>query len=234
MMKTDYKRTVLLADEEPFGRLGPSLVLRKAGYDVASACSATETLESAASAAAAGEPFDLVLVDLQIAADPLGDLIGRLRKHSRHHAVGIMSGSIDNERIAEVMQRGCLGYLEKPFEPSELVKWVEWALAKALEVREKEDKMHNNLAHSGLCSTCNHSNECGHLARALVPVLHCEEFDGGLVSAKGTEMASPGLPPTSTASLQKGLTGLCINCEWGSSCLGANREEGIWYCENFQ
>jgi DNA-binding NtrC family response regulator len=233
-MKGVCIRKVLLADAETFGRLGPSLVLRKAGYDVTTVSNVTETLEMALGAAKAGEPFDLLLVDLQIAAVPHGALISELRKQGHHYPVGVMSSSFENERIAEVMQQGCLGYLEKPFEPGELVKWVEWALAKALEVREREEKMHNKLAHSGLCSTCYHANECGHLVRAQVPVMHCEEFDVGQEPVNRVAVAASPSATTSTASQPSGLTGLCVNCEWNSTCLIADRGKSIWHCEDFQ
>ena len=95
-------------------------------------------------------------------------------------------------------------------------------------------------AFKGLCSTCIYASECANAARAVVPVVHCEEFDDRVASPlEATE--SPFMvvlrskkDSRDEKSVDSELKGLCVNCDNRKICLRLKPVGGVWYCEEYR
>jgi two-component system response regulator GlrR len=90
--------------------------LESSGFDVV-----TALREDDARAAAAGEVFDLAIVDLQLAEQDGISLMEDLRRTSPDLPVIILTAHGSIESAVEAMRRGAATYLTKPFDARELV-----------------------------------------------------------------------------------------------------------------
>jgi DNA-binding response OmpR family regulator len=122
---------VLVADSESLFRFSAKVALRKAGYEVSEARDAKEALSMTQEARNRGEMFSLLLVDVRLPVLSGQGLLETLKRHSVETPVVAMTDFSSEEFIEELMKSGCAGYIEKPFEPRELVERVdEFLLAK--------------------------------------------------------------------------------------------------------
>ena len=232
-MATANAKHVLVGDDEFHTRLTLSLVLRKAGYRVTEASSGNEVLRKVLEFGKGQCSFDLLLIDFQMPGLTGLELATELKHRRIPWPVLIMYGHSDEELVAEAMRRGCLGYLEKPFEPEQLLRRVQWALEKATKIGNKEETMYLSSEYRGLCSTCNHAADCAHRMRAQTPILHCEEFYAYQAPAKRGE-PEPGQRSAGYMDADsRDYRGLCINCESRKTCINATCERGVWHCENY-
>jgi two-component system, NtrC family, response regulator PilR len=127
------KKKILVVDDESSMRQLLEIMLRKEGYDVTAAQS-----RSAAAAALAAGPVDLVVSDIRL---PDGDGIEILRqvKASAPETVVVMMTAFGStETAVAAMKLGAHDYLTKPFDVEELKLVVRNAL-------EKEDLKQENL-----------------------------------------------------------------------------------------
>jgi len=234
-MKTNEKaKHVLVGDDEGHTRLTLSLVLRKGGFKVTAVGDGMEVLNKVLESRKGPDPIDLLLIDFQMPGLTGLELVTELERLKIPWPVLIMSGYSDKEMLAEAMRKGCVGYLEKPFEPEELLSRVKWALEKARQLGKKEETMSVSSEYRGLCSTCNHAPDCAYRLRARRPVMHCEEFDGYQAPpARKESTVLPELTDCNAAESRK-YQGLCVNCDFRETCINATSEGGVWHCENYQ
>jgi PAS domain S-box-containing protein len=109
-------------------------LLRKAGYAVTT-CPDAE----AARSSAAAQSFDLALIDIGITGRERSlELIPRLRLHSLHGEILLMTGHATLHVALQAIQSGVYAYLPKPFNPEELLALSRRALAQAALKREKQ------------------------------------------------------------------------------------------------
>lgn len=120
------KRRILVVDDEPGIRTLFSFMLGAKGYDVRTAGSGEEALESIR-----GGPFDLVFLDIRMPAmDGLGAL--RALKALRPDIpVVMMTGYAVEQLLNEAMREGASGYLRKPFTVDELLGSIDKVLQPA-------------------------------------------------------------------------------------------------------
>ena len=122
---------VLVADSESLFRFSAKVALRKAGYEVSEARDGKEALSMTLEARNRGEMFSLLLVDVRLLVVSRLGLLEALKRHSVETPVVAMTDFSSKEFIEELMKSGYAGYIEKPFEPRELVERVdEFLLAK--------------------------------------------------------------------------------------------------------
>jgi len=113
---------ILLVDDGPDNRDLLSYYLTAAGADVTLAVNGVDACEREAAARAAGEPFDLVLMDMQM---PLLDGYGAAAKmRSRGAATPIVALTAhamadDRDRC---LRSGCTDYLSKPVDRHHLIR----------------------------------------------------------------------------------------------------------------
>ena len=84
---------------------------------------------AAALAATTGATFDVVLLDVQLPDGDGVELLVRLLERNPHLSVILMTGGRDVERAMQAIAAGAFDWLPKPFEPAELERLMDRALA---------------------------------------------------------------------------------------------------------
>jgi signal transduction histidine kinase/ActR/RegA family two-component response regulator len=125
---------VLVVDDGPDNRRLLDVVLRKSGVEVALACDGRESVSRGLDALHAGEPFDVVLMDLQMPhLDGLQAMLELRRSGYTHPIVALTANAVEGERERSLSQ-GFDGFLTKPITPGQLLRSVAAWVAKAREV----------------------------------------------------------------------------------------------------
>ncbi len=95
--------------------------------------------------------------------------------------------------------------------------------------------MERSLRQLGICSTCNHLEECIARKNWKGPVTFCEEYDDYLppriVISNDDKNGLKHEPRKKELSEFKGL---CMNCEARKRCKFPKTEGGIWHCEEYK
>jgi signal transduction histidine kinase len=82
--------------------------------------------------------FDLAIVDIRLAGDVSGlDLVPRLRRHSVHGEVVLMTGEATLDSAIQAIRRGVYAYITKPFDSEQLVALARRALAQGALKRDR-------------------------------------------------------------------------------------------------
>jgi len=116
------RETVLLVDDEDSMLEVGGELLKTMGYHVYTARDGAEALEIYNRS---GEEIDLVLMDMIMPRMGGGEAFDRIRKMNPAAKVLLLSGySIDGE-AAKILERGCSGFIQKPFNMEELSKTIE-------------------------------------------------------------------------------------------------------------
>lgn len=124
---------ILLVDDEEGFRFTGGVALRRGGYRVEEAANGKEALAKILSARDAGDPFDLVVTDIQMPEMSGIELFDALMERGDRTAVCAITCFSDETLIEELAGRGCTEYLEKPFDPVNLMAWVGGQLGKRRE-----------------------------------------------------------------------------------------------------
>ena len=104
--------TVLLVDDEDMVVDVGKSMLEKLGYDVLIAMSGNEALEMYAKNRA---KIDIVILDMIMPVLGGGDTYDRLKKIDSKIKVLLSSGYSVNGQASEILERGCNGFIQKPF-----------------------------------------------------------------------------------------------------------------------
>ncbi len=115
---------VLVVDDVEANRLLVSRVLERAGAATATAASGEQGIESTLRADEDGEPFDLILMDIQMPGlDGFSATEELLRRRPESRIVALTAmGSAEAE--IECLRAGCVGCVRKPFHHRELIQTV--------------------------------------------------------------------------------------------------------------
>lgn len=84
---------------------------------------------------------------------------------------------------------------------------------------------------SGICSTCNHIEDCLHRLGNGIVIWFCEQFDD-FVQQKPRAVITMSKPSVTLNNKEK-FQGLCINCEHRLECIHSRTVGGIWHCEEY-
>jgi hypothetical protein len=104
----------------------------------------------------------------------------------------------------------------------------------AAEPRAKPAPEVESKAHSGLCETCNHAQDCSYIRNTEQPVVFCEEFDCCAPPITEEVQAQVTAPTAEDMRKWDEYKGLCVNCDLRETCALRNSEIGIWHCEEYQ
>ncbi|MCP5054254.1 MAG: response regulator [bacterium] len=107
-----------------------SLILRMAGYDVTVAADGKEALEMLLAAENGNHPMDLLVTDIHMPGLTGLQLMAELEKREIHCPTLVISGLTDARAMVQATQQQYTHFLEKPFEPQELVLSTELVLEK--------------------------------------------------------------------------------------------------------
>lgn len=125
------KQQILLVDDEPAIRYILNFVLTKFGYSVTEASDGVEAFALIQDAQEEGDPFDLLVTDIQMPRMSGLELIRELKGNDILLPVMVVSGRKDEELIHELQDNGCAGFLMKPFDLQKLEDGVEAVLRQA-------------------------------------------------------------------------------------------------------
>jgi len=116
---------IIVVDDEPTIADGLRLVLRAEDYTVDAAGTLAEALEAVERA-----PCDLVITDVQLPDDVQGglNLLTRVRSRNPDTEVIIVTGYGSVEQAVEATKAGAFYFVEKPFDPAQMLLLVEKAL----------------------------------------------------------------------------------------------------------
>jgi DNA-binding response OmpR family regulator len=118
------RKRILIVDDEPSFRFGAAIALKKSGYKTSEAGDGEEALTLILNAQKRDEPFDLLLVDIEMPKMSGIELMDELKKNDISIPIFAFTGFGNKELIIELLRKGCAEFLDKPFEPQELVKRV--------------------------------------------------------------------------------------------------------------
>ena len=114
--------TILLVDDEEDNLTGVRRTLEKSlGYEVLVAEGGAEALEAYSKS---GKEINLVILDLIMPGMGGGETFDKLRELNPNVKVLLASGFGLEGEAAEVMERGCDGFIQKPFDPEELSEQI--------------------------------------------------------------------------------------------------------------
>lgn len=112
-------KKVLVVDDEPSLRAGLELLLRGAGYEVATAGDAADAEQRLL-----GQEFDLVLLDVMLPDRPGTELLRDIRVRGLRLPVILLTARAEEEDKIEGLDLGADDYLTKPFSNGELLARV--------------------------------------------------------------------------------------------------------------
>ena len=119
--------TILVIDDEPMILKVADHLLRALGYHVITASGGKEGLRIYRER---GLEIDLVILDMIMPDMEGGEVFESLKRMNSQIKVLLSSGYSINGRAREILKRGCVGFLQKPFTLAELSQKVKDALAR--------------------------------------------------------------------------------------------------------
>lgn len=126
----DTGKHILLAEDEAAFRFSASLALRMAGYRVTGAKDGMDALEELIRLKEEGTPVDLLVTDLRMPNLSGAELVAAMRRHDILVPFFVITGYGDPQALRELALAGCVGQIEKPLLPDELVRCVERVMKK--------------------------------------------------------------------------------------------------------
>jgi two-component system, cell cycle sensor histidine kinase and response regulator CckA len=121
------EKILLVDDEEMILDVGQAM-LEKLGYRVIVAKGGQQAVEAVNST---GNPIDLVVLDLIMPGMDGGKTFDRLQEIQPGMPVILSSGYSINEQASEILRRGCNGFIQKPFNITNLSKIIRKVLDEA-------------------------------------------------------------------------------------------------------
>jgi two-component system response regulator PilR (NtrC family) len=123
---------LLVCDDEAGLREMLEVLLRRAGYEVASTGSCRGAIERLSGS----EPFDLVITDLAMPDGSGMQVLEAAKRRDDALQVIMITAFASTEQAVEAMRLGAYDYVQKPFKNSELLAQIEKALEKTSIVHE--------------------------------------------------------------------------------------------------
>lgn len=134
MMAKKYH--ILLVEDAEETRKTFAAILRRAGYDITEARDGGEALREIIALQKTPRKVDILLTDLWMENLDGLQLLDQLDKMRMHVPTLVMTGNSDKDVVIELMRKGCLDYIEKPFGGTELLQHLA-ALIKKLEQEQQ-------------------------------------------------------------------------------------------------
>ncbi len=147
---TQICNTVLIVDDEPGQLDSLNELMGLSGYEVNTASSGNEAIELLEQ-----NPYDTILLDLNMPNGSGYDVIDHVVNHNVHVKVIVVSGNTDFDSTRNALKKGAYDFLKKPYVPDELLATVKNATSK------KQLELANQTIHQKL-------EESEHLHRFIV------------------------------------------------------------------
>lgn len=124
------KKHILFADDEEETRKSFTTMLEMTGYQVTGAANGKEALDKIVASLESDAKVDLLITDIRMEGMSGIELMDELAKRKISVPTLAITGYGDKQLIVELMRRGCLEYIDKPFEATELLDRVAAILEK--------------------------------------------------------------------------------------------------------
>ncbi|RMF87634.1 MAG: response regulator, partial [Planctomycetota bacterium] len=111
---TQFRGRVLLAEDGPENRRLITYILKKAGVDVTAVEDGQQACRAALDALRKGEPFDLILMDMQMPVMDGYEAVRRLRAEGYKHPIAALTAHAMESDREICIQAGCDAYATKP------------------------------------------------------------------------------------------------------------------------
>lgn len=118
-------RCIMVVDDEPMALVLSKHVLTQAGFEVVTAQSGFECLESYR---ARPDRFDLVLLDLTMPLMDGEETFNRLREIDAKAVVVLDTGFIEKHRLDQMMADGLAGFVRRPYQPAQVIAQIKSVL----------------------------------------------------------------------------------------------------------
>jgi DNA-binding response OmpR family regulator len=115
------KETVFLIDDDDMIADVSEMILKKSGYDVVIAKSGKEAIEVYKEN---HRRIDMVILDMILPDMGGGDTYDRLKEINPETKVLLTSGYDKDYQGGDIMERGCDGFIQKPFNMNELLEKI--------------------------------------------------------------------------------------------------------------
>lgn len=135
------KKHIIVVEDEEQTRFTLSLILKKAGYNVTTAADGLSAYTKINDAKNTALPIDFLLTDIQLPFMTGIELIDKLENANLSLPTLVITGYGDKDTVVELIRKGCEEYIDKPFEPNELLTRIDTVLKKREKaLTEKEKK----------------------------------------------------------------------------------------------
>lgn len=129
------KANILIVDDDEALVTSLLAILQSEGYAVDASHSGGEAITRTAT-----NPYDLMIVDLELPDMEGTDLLRRLPPHCRDTVKIILTGHPNMDKVVTALFRGVDAYVMKPVSPSELLKIVQKKLSTQSALKPVGDK----------------------------------------------------------------------------------------------
>lgn len=126
-------KRILIAEDQPSGRYILSFALKEAGFEVITAEDGSEALSIVEANLDDNQTIDMLITDIDMPNLSGVELIEELQKKDVDIPVIVMTAIGTKHLVIDLMRKGISEYIDKPFEPKELIGRINSVL-------EKEDK----------------------------------------------------------------------------------------------
>ena len=117
-------KKILIADNEEDIRISLTMIFKRMGYIVSVAHDGDEALKILFDSQTGGQPFDLLICDLQMPILTGLDLVKRMIKKKNRTKVLVIAGVGDKEGVTQLRRLGCEDFINKPFLPRNIIERV--------------------------------------------------------------------------------------------------------------
>lgn len=121
---------ILVAEDELHTRNTLSFVLESAGYEVKTADNGKESLDIILKHQKSSAPFDLLLLDIEMAGLSGLQMLDGLKKKGVNLPTIAITGFSDKETLERIWEKGCKKILAKPFSPEDVTGAVREVLGR--------------------------------------------------------------------------------------------------------
>jgi formate/nitrite transporter len=136
-------RTMLVIDDESIVLESCRRIFREQGFDVVTSANPRDALQEVSE-----RRFDVILCDWKMPQMDGVDVVEVLDRRSPETAIIMISGYPSLERATEVMKRGAMDYVPKPFTPEEITGAVRRALSRREQLAARETAHIERIAKS--------------------------------------------------------------------------------------
>jgi PAS domain S-box-containing protein len=131
---------ILLAEDNEASRQVIGLFLEKAGAELVIASNGQEAIDQAIAARDAGQPFDLILMDMQMPVLDGYEATRTLRALGFHQPILALTAYAGDEDRQECLRFGCDDHLSKPIDSSRMLESIAHHLSRRESVVEESSR----------------------------------------------------------------------------------------------